>query len=596
MEQEPLTERDARKQKVAARFLRISFDAARRNIARLLRVSDESKPQIYAKVFASAEVADLNYWLEALISIGIATLGLITNSPAVVIGAMLISPLMGPIIANGLALALGDFYLGIKSFITVALSVVVSVATAALITWLLPFHSPTGEILARVQPTLLDLGIAILSGAAGAIVICRGGSGGGITALPGVAVAVALMPPLGVVGFGVGVGWDWDIVRGGGLLFLTNLVAIIFTSFVVFFVVRMDAPQVLQQINQWLYEHERGERLYEMVERTPLRNLTGKVGTLPRRMLILVIFMVSVAFPLGRTLLQLTENAQVRRTAYEELYQMVPRESIVREDLELAPDRIRLRVVALMPEGISAEKRREVETRIAMRTGRPATVQVFDVATTEELAQLAGRLTRDTGSREPLLLTADELRAQLLARLQAAVAGAWPSAAAPVAGYSLTMRQDSEQAVVRIAYLADESQTIGTLGSEAIRGVLRERLGAAGLELELERVRPGLALRFAPGRDALPAADRAALEELAAAMQRFPRLRLSMAVPAPPPQNAPQGPPAKSAAPPPLEGRRIAQVRDFFTARKIDAARIASASAPAASANTIELRLAPAAN
>jgi hypothetical protein len=310
-------------------------------------------------------------------------------------------------------------------------------------------------------------------------------------------------------------------------------------------------------------------------------------------MLILVIFMISVAFPLGRTLLQLTENARVRRTAYEELYQLVPRESIVREDLDLAPDHIRLRVVALMPEGLSAEKRRDVETRIAMRTGRPATVRVFDVATTEEVAQLAGRLGRDAASREPLLLTADELRVQLLARLHAAVEAAWPSAAAPLAGYAVTMRQDSERAVVRLAYLAEESQTIGTLGNEAIRGVLRERLGTAGLELELERVRPGLVLRFAPGRDAVPLADRAALEELAAALQRFPRLRLAIASPSPLPQGAPPAASAKSGGGT-LEARRMATVREFFAARQIDAARIESSPSTTAAANTMELRLAPA--
>ena len=151
----------------------------------------------------------MNYWLQTAFSIGIATLGLIISSPAVVIGAMLISPLMGPIVANGLALALGDFYLGIKSLISLALSILGSVLLSALITWILPFRTPTTEILARIQPTLLDLAVAILSGAAGAVVVSRGGEGGGVTALPGVTVAVSLMPPLGVVGFGIGVGWEW---------------------------------------------------------------------------------------------------------------------------------------------------------------------------------------------------------------------------------------------------------------------------------------------------------------------------------------------------------------------------------------------------
>jgi uncharacterized hydrophobic protein (TIGR00271 family) len=547
-----------------------TLDALRMSIARLLRVDDEGKPGIYAKVFASTELNDLNYWLEILFSIGIATLGLITNSPAVVIGAMLISPLMGPIIASGLALALGDFYLGLKSFVTLSISIVVSIGTAALVTWVLPFHSPTGEILARVQPTLLDLGIAILSGAAGAVVVCRGGAGGGVTALPGVAVAVALMPPLGVVGFGVGVGWDGEIVRGGGLLFLTNLVAIIFTSFVVFFAVRMDAPEVRQQINQWLYERERGERLYTLVERTPLRALLGKVGTLPRRMLILLIFLVSVAFPLGRTLVQLTENARVRRIVQAESDRAIPRDAVVRQDLDINPDLVRLRLVAVMPEGFPAAQREALQQRITDLTGRPTKVVVYDVPTSDEVAALSNRFSRQ-GSSEPLLAGVDQLRAQLLARVRAAVESAWPAAAAPLAGYSVGLEPESDALTVHLAYLADAERELGEIGAEAVRTALRDRLGGHPVELQLERLPAGTALRFARGAAQLSAADRTALLELAAVMQRFPRLRLQVNLPG----SAGQPPDA-------LTTRRLQQIRVALAEQQVSADRIETR--PAASA------------
>jgi len=131
-----------------------------------------------------------------IFSAGIATLGLVLNSPAVVIGAMLISPLMGPIMGAGLGLAVSDLYLSAKAFAGIVASVIVSIAFSAFLVWLLPFHVATSEILARTQPNLLDLGVALLSGLAGSVVVCRGGEGGGITAMPGVAVAVALMPPL----------------------------------------------------------------------------------------------------------------------------------------------------------------------------------------------------------------------------------------------------------------------------------------------------------------------------------------------------------------------------------------------------------------
>ena len=123
-------------------LLRRLIDLSRSYFARLLRVGEGDKPKIYIQVFQSAEIADLNYWLEVTFSIGIATLGLIINSPAVVIGAMLISPLMGPIIAGGFAIELGDFYLGFKSISNTLLSIVVSIGLAAIITWVLPFRTP----------------------------------------------------------------------------------------------------------------------------------------------------------------------------------------------------------------------------------------------------------------------------------------------------------------------------------------------------------------------------------------------------------------------------------------------------------------------
>ena len=117
-----------------------------------LRIDSQQKPKVYAQIFNTAEIYNLNYWLEIVLSAGIAALGLVLNSPAVIIGAMLISPLMGPIMAAGLALAAGDLYLAVKAIASLAASVSLAVAFSALIVWLLPFHSMTGEILAR--PTL----------------------------------------------------------------------------------------------------------------------------------------------------------------------------------------------------------------------------------------------------------------------------------------------------------------------------------------------------------------------------------------------------------------------------------------------------------
>lgn len=161
------------------------------------------------------------YVLMCALSAGIATLGLLQSSTAVVIGAMLISPLMSPIAALGFGFASLDGKRIKEAVRVVAVGAAIGILTGVLLTWISPIRNATPEILARTQPTLLDLAIALLSGIAGgyATVIGKGG-----TAI-GVAIATALMPPLAVLGYGIGV-LQIRFALGALLLFLTNLAAI----------------------------------------------------------------------------------------------------------------------------------------------------------------------------------------------------------------------------------------------------------------------------------------------------------------------------------------------------------------------------------
>ena len=143
-----------------------------------LGIHSGTKPKVYAQICEASEIGSLSYWLEIFFSAGIATFGLVEGSPAVIIGAMLISPLMGPIMGTGLALAVGDLFLGTKAVLNLLVSIAVSVAFSGFLVWLLPFHSATPEILSRTTPNLLDLGIALLSGLAGSVVVSRGSGDG----------------------------------------------------------------------------------------------------------------------------------------------------------------------------------------------------------------------------------------------------------------------------------------------------------------------------------------------------------------------------------------------------------------------------------
>lgn len=166
-------------------------------------------------------------------SSAIAALGLLNNSAAVVIGAMLIAPLMTPILGLSAAIVQSWGRRQLESLAIITGGATIGVAVGWLIYVLMPFderQNLPAEVLARTAPNILDLGIAIAAGAAGAYVMIRKEAG---SALPGVGIAVALAPPLATVGITVAAGRD-DLTDGAALLFLTNLVCITLAASIVF--------------------------------------------------------------------------------------------------------------------------------------------------------------------------------------------------------------------------------------------------------------------------------------------------------------------------------------------------------------------------
>ena len=173
------------------------------------------------------------YFLTLTLANLIALSGLITNSSPVIIGAMLISPLMGPLLSIGFAFNTGAHTIWQKSVKKIVVSVALTVGVAAAATFLSPLKEITSEILSRTRPNLYDLIIAFLAGSAGAAALCT--KKNYLTVVPGVAIATAVIPPLSVAGFGIGV-MNANLFLGGFLLFFTNFVAIIIATAVVFFV------------------------------------------------------------------------------------------------------------------------------------------------------------------------------------------------------------------------------------------------------------------------------------------------------------------------------------------------------------------------
>jgi len=178
-----------------------------------------------------------DFYLLVILSSSIATLGLITNSPAVIIGAMLIAPLMSPIIGIGLASVIGKNDLLRKSMSALTRGAIFAIGLSAFLTFInlympfVSFQELSSEIVSRTHPSPLDLIVALAGGLAAAYSMTEPKLS---AALPGVAIATALMPPLSTIGIGLALG-KFDVAGGAFLLFVTNAITIAFASALVFF-------------------------------------------------------------------------------------------------------------------------------------------------------------------------------------------------------------------------------------------------------------------------------------------------------------------------------------------------------------------------
>ena len=164
-----------------------------------------------------------------ILSIFIASIGLNMNSTAVVIGAMLISPLMGPILATGFGFATLNFTVVKSAILRLSLQITIAVLASALYFYISPVQTATSELLARTEPNIFDVFIAIFGGLAGIIGQTRKTLD---NVIPGVAIATALMPPLCTAGYGLANG-NWQYFIGAGYLFFINAFFIFFAAFIV---------------------------------------------------------------------------------------------------------------------------------------------------------------------------------------------------------------------------------------------------------------------------------------------------------------------------------------------------------------------------
>lgn len=198
---------------------------ATRSLPLIKRAATEDFKDLFVVLRQNAQTTN-TYLIMMTLSTLLATFGLYANSTPVVIGAMILAPLISPIVSISMALVRQDTELLFKSSKTLLFGTVLALLATAFFALIIPIKIPTPEIEARTAPTLLDLGVAFISGIAAAYTHAREELA---KSLAGIAIAVALVPPLAVAG--VGIGWfDFSIFFGGFILYLTNLTGIFISA------------------------------------------------------------------------------------------------------------------------------------------------------------------------------------------------------------------------------------------------------------------------------------------------------------------------------------------------------------------------------
>ncbi len=298
---------------------------------------------------------DFDYFVLVFLSCTIATFGLLIDSAATIIGAMLVAPLMSPILGIGLASIRGDTNLLRDALSALLRGALLAIALSALLTLtnrLLPFVSMQdlpSEVLSRTQPTPIDLGVAIAGGLAATFALVQPNLS---AALPGVAIATALMPPLCVIGIGVAAG-DWKVAEGALLLFLTNAVAIAASSTFLFYITGFNLG----------------------------RKAEG--GRIPRSLQISIILVVVLLAPLGWQSYVFVRDAGVTREINQVVVEEVTNFGATLDRFSWSEDTVNdilvMEMTLLVPESLNYQNSVDLQDAIAVRLQRTVQLKINQV-------------------------------------------------------------------------------------------------------------------------------------------------------------------------------------------------------------------------
>jgi uncharacterized hydrophobic protein (TIGR00271 family) len=432
-------------------------------LARAFGVPQEARVAIVARMLEGHARSAATYWLQLSIALALATLGLVLNGPAVVIGAMLVSPLMGPIVELGMGLAVGSALLSIRSLVRAFWSIVVVVVGATLITAALPFHEVTGEVAARASPTALDLLVAVFCALAAAFTTLRSNAEGA-SAAAGTAIAIALVPPLCVVGFGIGTA-DRPIAQGAFLLFTANLCAILLVAALSFWIFGFNLVDA-RQLEQKRFE---GPEPLSLSVRAVKAAFGSRFGTWVR-LIVPLALVGAVWLPLSRALREVSWEVRTRADVQKIIGELPLARTAVRSSISLKHRAVHVAMVVVGKPGDARALQATLATRIADATTVTPTVEVVPVPDLETMEDVARTLAKsELAERRP---QADLLGAT--AAVADALKDSWPASAGELRRWRIDLT-DRARPTLEIVHLGPP---LGETGRSLLASLLSDHLRA----------------------------------------------------------------------------------------------------------------------
>jgi cell volume regulation protein A len=498
-------------------------------MSKLFGIRMENREWRYLDAVKASSLSQPLFWVQIFLASALTILGLVLDQNAIIIGAALIVPIAWPIVAAGLALAVGDIYFFIKLQLKLGLAAVMAIALSAAFSALLPYSAVTAEIASRTKPTILDFLVAFFAGMTGAAMLFTRRKV--LQFFPGAILAVTLLPPLAVMGFGLGTSYDIAIFQGGAILFTANYFAAILGAALVYAVVGMPELVGLESIRKWKHDELSRPLVNLIFERMRIRKIAGRTGSVQARLVVAVVFLMALVIPLHKAYNQLSLEFRARQAISEvgKMFEIPERSAVINSTLNIGEEAITVRIHVATNSFFESEDIRRFEERISDRTGKPVQLHlVQSLSDIGEGTKIRGILAPAPAETSEYIPTIPEmaavLREEIAKKLQPP---AFPQSITILSvGAELNMARDMP--VFRVHYLAE------TPLSEDAQGILadllerRMNLNAGGIYFTHTASRYDIKIH---SRKGIVETELNTLRLVQDVLTQFPQLRADIAFP-----------------------------------------------------------------